>query len=59
MSGCSQKIVWPMKPSGRCAASRLSSSARARPESKRRQTIAAKQESQYHCHGYRPGLGCV
>jgi len=31
--------------------SRVSSSARARSGSKRRQTIAAKQESQYHCHG--------
>ena len=31
--------------------SRLSSSARERPASKRRQTIAAKHESQYHCQG--------
>ena len=50
-TGWRQKIVWPMKPLGRCAVSRLSSSARARAGSKRRQTIAAKQESQYHCHG--------
>ncbi|HSS32951.1 MAG TPA: hypothetical protein VLL27_06675 [Solirubrobacterales bacterium] len=40
-----------MKPSSRCTASRLSSSARERAGSKRRQTIAAKQESQYHCQG--------
>ncbi len=40
-----------MKPFGRWTASRLSSSARARSGSKRRQTIAAKQESQYHCQG--------
>jgi hypothetical protein len=48
-----------MKPSGRIALSRLSSSSRERPLSKRLQTIAAKHESQYHCHGYLLGLGRV
>ena len=48
-----------MNPSSRIALSRLSSSARERSGSKRRQTIAAKHESQYHCHGYLLGLGRV
>ena len=46
-----QKIVCPMKPSSRCAASSDSSSRRDRDGSKCRQVIAVKHESQYHCHG--------
>jgi hypothetical protein len=49
--GWSQKMTWPTNPSGRQARKSVSSSARERSGSKRRQTIAAKQESQYHCHG--------
>jgi len=51
VSGVFQKIVWPMKPSSRSTDSSVSSSRRDRSASKRRQTIAAKHESQYHCHG--------
>ncbi len=48
-----------MNPSGRAAASSVSSSARERAGSKWRHAIAAKHESQYHCQRYRPGLGRV
>ncbi len=51
VSGVFQKIVCPMKPSSRCAASSDSSSRRECDGSKCRQLIAAKHESQYHCHG--------
>jgi hypothetical protein len=40
-----------MKPSSRAAASSVDSSPLERRLSKRRHTIALKQESQYHCHG--------
>ncbi len=46
-----QKIVWPMKPSARWAASSDSSSRRERSGSKWRHATAVKQESQYHCQG--------
>ena len=45
-----------MKPPSE-ALSRVASSRRAPGGSKRRRTIAWKQESQYHCHGYERGLG--
>ncbi|HTY96342.1 MAG TPA: hypothetical protein VMB91_04835 [Solirubrobacteraceae bacterium] len=40
-----------MKPSLRAALSSVSSSARERCGSNRRQAIADRHESQYHCHG--------
>ena len=50
-TGRSQKVMWPMKPSSRAERSSVSSSWRGRLGSRRRQEIAAKQESQYHCQG--------
>jgi hypothetical protein len=51
LSGVFQKIVCPMKPSSYWEASSDSSSSREWSGAKRRQTIAWKQESQYHCQG--------
>ena len=51
VSGVFQKIVWPMNPSARCAASSDSSSRLDLVRSKWRHVIAVKHESQYHCQG--------
>ena len=51
VSGVFQKIVCPMKPSGRWAARSDSSSRRERDGSKWRHEMAVKHESQYHCQG--------
>ena len=54
-----QKTVWPIRPSGRWAATSVRSSRRARDGSTWLQATACRQESQKNWSGYLTGSGQV